>query len=89
MVDYYGRWTEESDYSTYPKEKWCMYDYMADAIRKSGYDVKTTMENLITMIFAHAECDIEEGTEIDMESSYDIMEWVNECGGLREFDYWC
>lgn len=24
-----GEWTEEKDYSTYPKEKWCDYDYMA------------------------------------------------------------
>lgn len=89
MVDMFGRWTEEKDYSTYPKEKWCMYDYMADAIRKSGYEVKTTMENLITMIFLHAESDVENGTEIDMEDSYDIMEWVNESGGLQEFDYEC
>ena len=28
MVNTYGRWTEEKDYSTYPKEKWCDYDYM-------------------------------------------------------------
>ena len=44
MVDRYGRWTEEKDYSTYPKEKWCMYDYMANAIRKTGYKIKTSEE---------------------------------------------
>lgn len=51
MVDTYGRWTEEKDYSTYPKEKWCDYDYMAAWIREQGYEPKTDMENLITMIF--------------------------------------
>ena len=34
MVDAYGRWIEEKDYSTYLKEKWCDYDYMAAWIRK-------------------------------------------------------
>lgn len=29
MVDTYGRWHEEEDYSTYPEEKWCDYDTMA------------------------------------------------------------
>ena len=89
MVDRYGRWTEEKDYSTYPKEKWCMYDYMANAIRKTGYEIKTSMENLIDMIFLHADSDVENSVEIDMENSYDIMEWVNECGVLKEFDYYC
>lgn len=55
MVDTYGRWTEEKDYSTYPKEKWCDYDYMAAWIRKQGYEPKTDMENLITMIFSYYE----------------------------------
>ena len=36
MVDWFGRWTEEKDYSQYPKEKWCDYDYMAAWIRKQG-----------------------------------------------------
>ena len=88
MVDAYGRWTEE-DYSTYPKEKWCMYDHMADAIRKTGYEIKTDMENLITMIFAHADSSVECGEYIDMDNADDIMEWVNDSGGLREFDYEC
>ena len=47
------------------------------------------MENLLDMIFLHADSDVENGVEIDMENSYDIMEWVNECGGLKEFDYYC
>ena len=35
MVDTYGRWTEEKDYSTYPEEKMCDYDKMAVWIRLS------------------------------------------------------
>lgn len=66
MVDTWGNWTEEKDYSTYPKEKWCDYDYMAAWIREQEYKPKTSMENLITMILLHYEGEIEDG-----ESSYD------------------
>lgn len=95
MVDTYGRWTEEKDYSTYPKEKWCDYDYMATWIREQGYKPKTDMENLITMILLHYECEIEDG-----ESDYDTengnfdgtyaeaaQAFVMDSGGLVEFDY--
>jgi len=87
MVNNLGQWTEEKGYSTYPKEKWCYYDYMANEIRKSGYEIKTTMENLITMIFLHVKSAIEDGVDIIKDSSFDIMCWVNESGGLQEFDY--
>lgn len=95
MVDTYGRWTEEKDYSTYPKEKWCDYDYMAAWIREQGYEPKTDMENLITMILLHYKCEIEDG-----ESDYDTengnfdgtyteaaQAFVMDSGGLVEFDY--
>lgn len=95
MVDTYGRWTEEKDYSTYPKEKWCDYDYMAAWIREQGYEPKTDMENLITMILLHYESEIEDG-----KSSYDTengnfdgtyteaaQAFVMDSGGLVEFDY--
>ena len=55
MVDTWGNWTEEKDYSTYPKEKWCDYDYMTAWIREQGYEPKTSIENLITMILLHYE----------------------------------
>ena len=44
-----GEWTEEKDYSTYPKEKWCDYDYMVVWIRGQKYEPKTSMENLISI----------------------------------------
>lgn len=94
MVDTWGNWTEEKDYSTYPKEKWCDYDYMAAWIREQGYEPKTDMENLITMILLYYECEIEDG-----ESDYDtengkfdgtyieaVQTYVQD-NGLVNFDY--
>lgn len=81
-----GEWIEE-DYSKYPKEKWCMYDYLANEIKHTGYNIKTTMENLITMILLHMESAIEDGIDIQQDNPKDIMEWVKLQGELSEFDY--
>lgn len=89
MVDYMERWTPEKDYSKYPKNKWCKYDFMANAIIKSGYKVKTSLENIITIIFLQVENAIENGCDIVDDSPEDIMLWVKENGGLQEFDYEC
>lgn len=85
MVDWFGRWHEEEDYSTYPKEKWCDYDHMANWIRDKGYEPKTGMENLIDMIFLHyeGECE-EEDKEFTVE---DCVEYVMNSGGIEMFDY--
>lgn len=85
MVDQFGRWTEEKDYATYPEEKWCTYDHMAVWIRSEGYEPKTTMENLIAMMFLHyyGECD-EQDEEFSVEG---CIQFVEESGGIREFDY--
>lgn len=85
MVDQFGRWTEEKDYSTYPKTKWCAYDEMAVWIRSKGYDPLTTIKNLIDMIFLHydGECE-EQDKEFDVEG---CIQFVEETGGIREFDY--
>ena len=100
MVDTYGRWKEEKDYSTYPKEKWCDYDYMATWVRSKGYEPETSMENLITMIFGYYE-DTDEVRErcyfgIQDTRKYpdnlmvnipDVEEYVVASGGLSEFDF--
>ena len=94
MVDTYGKWTEEKDYSTDPKEKWRDYDYMAAWIREQGYEPKTDMENLITMILLHDECEIEDGkSDYDTENgNFDgtyieaVQTYVQD-NGLVEFDY--
>ena len=93
MVDTWGRWMEEKDYSTYPKEKWCDYDHMAVFIREQGYEPKTTMENLMTMIFAYYEGALwdEEYYNDDGGSEFNI----DDCkvyaleSGFCEFDYYC
>lgn len=94
MVDTWGNWMEEKDYSTYPKEKWCDYDYMAAWIREQGYEPKTDMENLITMILLYYEGEIEDG-----ESDYDIengkfdgtyieaVQTYVQDNGISNFDY--
>lgn len=95
MVNGYGQWTPEDDYSKYPKEKWCDYDYMADWIRKQNYEVKTDLDNLISMIFAYYDCEVEdEDSEFNTENgNYDTyvesaQAFVEASGGLSEFDYW-
>ena len=96
MVDTYGRWTEEKDYSTYPEEKMCDYDKMAVWIRGRGYEPETSMENLITMIFCYYEEEIgSHVSDYDIESgnfdgSYTeaCQAYVEDSDGLAGFDYW-
>jgi hypothetical protein len=100
MVDCYGKWTEEQDYSKYPEEKWCDYDYMAIWIRKQGYEPETSMENLISNIMLSHDWDDnvvkfgyyalkDERKFPDNMMVYipDIAEYVRDSGGLSEFDY--
>lgn len=98
MVNQLGQWTEEKDYSTYPKGQWCDYDTMANYIRNIGYEPVTSMENLISMIFAHYECEIEDNEDGYFEikdtrkGDYslhleDYICYINATGGLKEFDY--
>lgn len=97
MVDQYGRWTEEQDYSKYPKEKWCDYDYMAVWIREQGYEPKIPIDDLIANIFTFYEEEIGyhvsdydtengnfDGTYIEAAQAF-----VEASGGLEEFDYEC
>lgn len=94
MVNNLGQWTEEKNYSTYPKEKWCDYDYMAAWIRECGYKPKTDMENLISMIFLNYEDEIGyHVSEFDTEENFDgtytdaCIAFVEASGGIKEFDY--
>ena len=95
MVDQWtGEWTEEKDYSKYPKGKWCDYDYMAAWIREQKYEPKTSMENLITNIFLHYDCETEEESSSyntengNFEETYveAVQAYVTDTG-LSEFDY--
>lgn len=78
-------WIEEKDYSTYPKEKWCDYDRMAVWIRSKGYEPKTSMENLIDIIFLYYEGELE---ETDEEFSIEGCKEYVEASGISEFDYY-
>lgn len=88
-----GEWTEEKDYSIYPKEKLCDYDYMAAWIREQKYELKTSMENLITNIFLHYDCEIEDedsSYRIDngnFDSEIEAIQAYVTAIGLSEFDY--
>lgn len=88
MIDIYGKWHEEKDYSTYPKGEWCDYDTMAAWIRERGYEPETSMENLINMIFLHYDNKLDDDGECNISIYTDgCKEFVEESGGLEEFDY--
>lgn len=100
MINNLGQWEESKDYSTYPKEEWCDMDYMAVWIRSKGYEPKTSMENLITMIFGYYE-DTDEVRErgyfgIQDTRKYpdnlmvnipDVEDYVMLSGGFEMFDF--
>lgn len=90
-----GEWTEESDYSSYPKEKWCLMDYMADLIRNKLHYVprEITMEQLILRILAACQ-DEDEKAYSDLlisvwraETNEAIQTFITETNALEEFDY--
>ena len=90
MVTAYGKWIEEKDYTSYPEEKWCDYDRMAAWIRKTGYSVKSTMENLIDIIFM-CFSDVEQEKYDSLEGTFTdkCKAYVMDSGGLSEFDFEC
>ena len=101
MVDYYGKWKAEKNCDLFPKNKWCDLDYVASWIYDLGYTPKTTIENLVEMILLHYDgclydndiyfygTDIEESENGVMISIEDVSCFVEENGGLKEFDYYC
>lgn len=100
MVDYNGNWTAEVDYKMFPKEKWCDCDYVAAWIKDLDYEPKTSIENLVNMILLHYTAylfdndldfytDIKESENETMVSVKDVSCFVEENGGLSEFDYYC
>ena len=100
MINYDGKWKAEDDYNAFPKKKWCDLDYVADWIKGLNYEPKTNIENLVEMIFAHYDgylldnekefySDIKESENGLMISIEDVGCFVEEHGGLAEFDYYC
>lgn len=100
MVDWYGKWKAEKDYSIIPENKWCDLDYVADFVIRKGYEPRTSMENLCYMILEHYDNDkffedrmyyaIEDNREYPdnlMVFIPDVEVYVDDNGGLSEFDY--
>lgn len=79
----------EGTYTTYYKD-------IEEKILNDGYEPETSMENLISMIILHFDCDDNYG-EFDEESGMggygeeftldECFRYIAESGGYREFDY--
>lgn len=97
MIDCFGRWTGEKDYKSYPKNKWCDMDYVANYIIEQKYIPKTTIANLVSMIILHFEGETEDSSSWFFPTYDDdlkinikgLMAFVEASGGLKEFDYEC
>lgn len=100
MVNNIGQWKENKDYNTYPKKEWCDMDYMAVWIRSKGYEPKTSMENIISMILGYYEDtdevrekgyfgiqDTREYPDNLMVNILDVEDYVMANGGLEMFDF--
>ena len=74
------------------------YKDIETKIIADGYNPKTTMDNLISMIILHFDCDDNYG-EYDEETGFggygeeftleECFRYVEESGGYEEFDYYC
>lgn len=74
------------------------YNEIEKKIIEDGYKPKTSMENLITMIILHFDCDDNYG-EYDEETGLggygedftleQCYRYIEESGGYVEFDYYC
>ena len=81
----------EGNYETYYKD-------IKQKIIADGYQPKTSMDNLITMIVLHFDCDDNYG-EYDEDTGLggygeeftleECFRYVEESGGYAEFDYYC
>ena len=96
MVDVFGRWTEEKDYKSFPKNKWCDMDYVANYIREQNYIPKTTIKNLVVMVIDHFEGEVEGNSMFcptyrknGMINLSKLVFFIEASGGLKEFDYEC
>ena len=72
------------------------YSDIEKAINNDKYIPKTSMENLISMVVLYFDCDDnynhgdadKEGYG-DQFSMVGLLQFVEDCGGWEEFDYYC
>lgn len=86
MVNTYGVWTYEKNTA---EEKKCDCDRLADWIISTGYQVKTSIEYLTEMIISYATDWFEHeygNWEYNLD---DVIEYVENSGGITEFDFYC
>ena len=85
MVNNCGHWTYEP---CTPDSKKCWLDCIADWITSTGYMVETTIENVAIMVTSHWEIEMEDRQEQE-DTIENCIQFVEESGGIGEFDYWC
>ncbi len=87
MVDTYGRWIYERNT---PEIKKCDLDRVADIILDKGYKPLTGIENLTIMLVLYFENMLNE-SEMEWPDGDHLeellTEFIEESGGLIEFDY--
>lgn len=76
MIDCYGHWRKEQDYSKYPKEKWCDMDYVANYLDAIDYEPKNIgWKELIDRLIDNYNDDVmENGNDSGYEYGYYVME---------------
>ncbi len=68
------------------------YETLKQFIKKSNYKVKTDIDNLVEICFAHYDGYVESEEKYDKDSN---LEYVDDCilfvkeNGICEFDYYC
>lgn len=85
MTNNLGCWWYESNT---PINKKCWFDRIADWITSTGYKVETTIENVAIMITSYWEIEMEDRQEQE-DTIENCIQFVEESGGIGEFDYYC
>lgn len=93
MIDKYGRWAAEMDYSSCPVDKLCVMDHIAKWIHEQGYEIEeTTIDNVVMNIISFYNTELinskREYYSIENDIVEDIKTFVKEHGGIELYDYW-
>lgn len=86
MTNTYGVWTYEKNTAD---EKKCDCDRLADWIISTGYRVETSIEHLTEMIIGYATDWFEHEYDNWEYNLDDVIEYVENSGGITEFDFYC
>lgn len=68
------------------------YELLKQWIESQNYSIKTNIDNLINMVFAHYDGYLEDSDPQDyanVEYIEGCKEYIEMAGGLQEFDYYC